>query len=188
MLTERISKMLAHVAVPGEAAAGDLGALAHLSTQGQEAFLSSNSVAVSAGPALRRLLELVGGARSALSAMEDAISRAAQQGSQPAATNAAVWRVMQSVPSSDQIRQFGVALISDVPVPGRCNSPGCVELDGVSEAGLVGGQQWALRGGCSSCRAAWYCSTTCQRAHWAAHKPVCKQLKAASGGGAAGLP
>jgi hypothetical protein len=151
VLTKRINKMLAVLAVPGEAA--DPDALASCNT-GQA------QVAVRAGPALRRLLELNSTARSALSAMEAAASRAAQQGS-----GAAVWRVMQSVPSLeskvDHIQQFGVALISDVPVPGCCNSPGCVELGGVSEAGLVGGS----RGRCSSCRAAWYCSTKCQRAH-----------------------
>jgi hypothetical protein len=177
MLTERISKMLAHVAVPGEAA--DPAALAFFNT-GQV------QVAVRAGPALRCLLEFNGGARSALSAMEVAASRAAQQGSQAAATSAAVWRAMQSVPllgsKVNQIQHFGVALLTDVPVPGCCNSPGCVELGGVSEAGLVGGS----RGRCSSCRAAWYCSTKCQRAHWAAHKPVCKRLKAAGVAGGVG--
>jgi hypothetical protein len=165
VLTKRINKMLTLVAVPGEAA--DPAALASFNT-------GQTQVAVRAGPALRQLLELNGGAHSAQSVMEDAASRAAQQGS-----GAAVWRVMQSVPSLeskiDPIRQFGVALTTDVPVPGCCNSPGCVELGGVSEAGLVGGS----RGRCSSCRAAWYCSTKCQRAHWAAHKPVCKRLNAA---------
>jgi hypothetical protein len=182
VLTERILKVLTLVAVLGEAAAGNPHALSPLNTQEQEA------VAVSAGPALSRLLELGEGACTALSAMEAAVSTAARQGSEPASTSAAVWQVMQSVPSLesevDKIRQFGVALVSDVPVPACCNSPGCVELGGVSEAGLVGGS----RGRCSSCRAAWYCSTKCQRAHWAAHKPVCKRLKAAGSGGAVGQP
>jgi hypothetical protein len=82
VLTKRINKMLAIVAVPG--GAGNPDALASFNT-GQA------QVAVRAGPALRRLLEVNGGARSELSAMEVATSRAAQQGSQAAAPGAAVW-------------------------------------------------------------------------------------------------
>ncbi len=36
---------------------------------------------------------------------------------------------------------------------------------------------------CAGCRTARYCGAACQRAHWAAHKPVCKVLKAALAGG-----
>ena len=31
---------------------------------------------------------------------------------------------------------------------------------------------------CSGCRFAAYCGAACQRAHWAAHKPICKAIAA----------
>ena len=30
---------------------------------------------------------------------------------------------------------------------------------------------------CSGCQSAWYCNSTCQRAHWSSHKAECKRLK-----------
>ncbi|KAL4425269.1 hypothetical protein ABPG75_009285 [Micractinium tetrahymenae] len=60
--------------------------------------------------------------------------------------------------------------------------------EGQENAGLVGGsacfhcgKQGAKRR-CEACRTALYCSRSCQRAHWKAHKPECTGAAAASGG------
>jgi MYND finger len=71
-----------------------------------------------------------------------------------------------------------------LPTPLCCNNPACLNLEETAEWLLV------KRPGsvCSSCRTVRYCSAACQRAHWAAHKPVCKVLKAALAGGSYELP
>jgi hypothetical protein len=101
------------------------------------------------GPALGCVLELHNAARSALFAMLTAVSCEAQRSTALTGSSAAPWQVLQDVPlletKLDQIRQFGVAMIANLPVPGCCNSPGCVELGGASEAGLVGGSRGALQ-------------------------------------------
>jgi hypothetical protein len=57
-----------------------------------------------------------------------------------------------------------------------CAFPLCTNLAGASEA--------ALRSrNCSRCMVAAYCSTACQRADWARHKRVCKQLAQQRGRG-----
>lgn len=33
---------------------------------------------------------------------------------------------------------------------------------------------------CGGCMASYYCSTTCQRAHWKTHRPMCKHIQAIS--------
>jgi hypothetical protein len=66
-----------------------------------------------------------------------------------------------------------------------CNNHGCSSMGKLGELQL--GQ------GCSSCKAAKYCSRECQTAHWKmGHKSVCKRIKAeaaaaasAAGGGSA---
>jgi hypothetical protein len=137
-----------------------------------------------------RLLELNAAVISALDSMQTAADRAAPHSSGwqtvrwGESAGAADWqahRVLQSVPSLDakidQIRQFGLALVAEMPVSSCCNSPRCGELGGVSEAGLVRG-----RGRCSGCKAARYCSSRCQKAHLPLHKPTCKRLVKAAGG------
>jgi hypothetical protein len=170
-ISRALMTSLAHVAVPGEQ--GVTQRMHHL-VHDPVCFMEA------AGPVLRRLGELDRAARHAVGFILCRIDQAEQR-EKSGARRASIWETLDGFQSNFQVLdRFGAALITDVPVPGCCNSPGCVELGGVSEAGLVGGG----RGRCSSCRAAWYCSTKCQRAHWAAHKPVCKRLKAAGGGGA----
>jgi hypothetical protein len=169
-----ISRMLmislAHVGVPGEQGVTQL--MHHL-VQGPVCFMEA------AGPVLRHLGELDRAARHTIEPILGGLDLAEQR-EKSGARKAVPWEPLDGFQANFQLLdRFGVALITDVPVPGCCNSPGCIELGGSSEAGLVGGS----RGRCSSCRAAWNCSTKCQRAHWAGHKPVCNRLKAAAGVG-----
>jgi hypothetical protein len=89
-------------------------------------------------------------------------------------------------PSTEQAQQLGRHMVSLaqpalalLPSPLCCNNPACVNLEETAEWQLV------RRPGsvCSGCCTARYCGTACQRAHWAAHKPVCKALKEALAGG-----
>jgi MYND finger len=74
---------------------------------------------------------------------------------------------------------FALPALALLPSPLCCNNPACVNLEETAEWQLVN------RPGsvCAGCRTARYCSTACQRAHWAAHKPVCKALQEALAGG-----
>ena len=76
---------------------------------------------------------------------------------------------------SNNLVAFALPALALLPSPLCCNNPGCVNLEETAEWQLVN------RPGsvCAGCRTARYCSTACQRAHWAAHKPVCKALKEA---------
>ena len=62
---------------------------------------------------------------------------------------------------------------------GCCNNPRCMNLDGVSEMGLVVGREGA-RGVCSGCRGACYCSRRCQEEACVVHKDWCSQWAFAS--------
>jgi hypothetical protein len=75
----------------------------------------------------------------------------------------------------EQLRAVGQVLTSFTH-PSACNNPACMSFAGPSEASLVQGNHSR----CNSCRAARYCSKTCQRAAWKQHKPVCKALAAAA--------
>jgi hypothetical protein len=75
------------------------------------------------------------------------------------------------------LRAVGQMLISFAH-PGACNNPACTTFSGPSESSIVQGSTSR----CSSCRAARYCSKSCQRAAWKQHRPVCKALTAAAAG------
>jgi hypothetical protein len=180
--TQRIQTLLAFSALPGEGESIP-DALAPYGTRP-----AAVAICAPPGSAMRRLLELNAAVRGALDSMQTAAERAAPQSSGwlrwGQSAGAADWqahRVLQSVPSLDakldQIRQFGLALVAEMPVSSCCNSPRCGELGGASEAGLVWG-----RGRCSGCKAARYCSSRCHKGHWPLHKPTCKRLVKAAGG------
>jgi hypothetical protein len=74
-----------------------------------------------------------------------------------------------------QVLHYAEGVCAALPLRHCCNNPGCLNLGGLSEAGLVAG----AGSRCSRCRACYYCSRECQLAAWPLHKPVCKQLRAA---------
>jgi hypothetical protein len=73
------------------------------------------------------------------------------------------------------LRAFGLAVAVQVPAAVLCCNPACINLQGSSEAALLGpGSR------CSGCKVARFCSKECSMAAWkAGHKAVCKRLKAA---------
>jgi hypothetical protein len=79
------------------------------------------------------------------------------------------------------LQAFGLAVAVQFPAAALCCNPACVNLQGSSEAALLGpGSR------CSGCKVARFCSKECSMAAWkAGHKAVCKRLKAA--GAAAAL-
>jgi hypothetical protein len=80
-----------------------------------------------------------------------------------------------------QVLHFAEGVCAALPLRHCCNNPGCINLGGLSEAGLVAG----AGSRCSRCRACYYCSRECQLAAWPLHKPVCKRLQAAEAATAA---
>jgi hypothetical protein len=84
--------------------------------------------------------------------------------------DASVAGAMQQHPTADasvlqwvqQLRQYGAVLCALVPLSHCCNNPGCGNLGGPSEAGLVSSKGSR----CSSCWRAYYCSRACQMEHW----------------------
>lgn len=54
-------------------------------------------------------------------------------------------------------------------------------MGGLSEVASVSGRSCI----CGVCLVAHYCGPACQRATWKQHKPVCRALRAAAGGGVA---
>lgn len=79
------------------------------------------------------------------------------------------------------LRVFGLAA-SSLAVGQFCNNPGCRDVSGGSENGLVSG----VSSCCSACKVARYCGKGCQRQHWQQHKPACKALAASRACGASG--
>jgi hypothetical protein len=77
-----------------------------------------------------------------------------------------------------QAQEFAEGVCAALPLRHCCNNPGCLNLGGLSEAGLVAG----AGSRCSGCKAWYYCSRECQVAAWRLHKPVCKRLQAAAAG------
>jgi hypothetical protein len=75
-----------------------------------------------------------------------------------------------------QVQEFAEGVCAALPLRHCCNNPGCLNLVGLSEAGLVAG----AGSRCSGCKACYYCSRECQLAVWRLHKPVCKRLQAAA--------
>jgi hypothetical protein len=73
------------------------------------------------------------------------------------------------------LQAFGLAVAVQFPAAALCCNPACVNLQGSSEAALLGhGSR------CSGCKVARFCSKECSMAAWkAGHKAVCKRLKAA---------
>jgi hypothetical protein len=55
--------------------------------------------------------------------------------------------------------------MATAPAPLRCWAEGCAALS---------------TSACARCRTAEYCGAPCQRSHWRAHKPRCKELEAAA--------
>jgi hypothetical protein len=76
---------------------------------------------------------------------------------------------------AQQLQAAGHAL-STFATPHCCNNPWCSNVQGPSEAVLVGGRGCI----CAGCRSARYCSMVCHKQHWKAHKPVCKGPAAAA--------
>jgi hypothetical protein len=160
-LTRRLLTLLAYAAAPGEQGATD-----NMESSHDVIFVVAPDVSLRAGPVLRRFIALVGAAGQALLGARPSGGHSQQQ------SLAQTLRELQACCAP--LRQLGLALASELPVAGCCNNPGCKEFAGGSEAGLVAGS----RGRCSGCKAAWYCSIKCQKAHWTLHKPTCKRLKA----------
>jgi hypothetical protein len=75
-----------------------------------------------------------------------------------------------------QVQEFAEAVCAALSLRHCCNNPGCLNLGGLSEAGLVAG----AGSRCSGCKACYYCSRECQLGAWRLHKPVCKRLQAAA--------
>jgi len=75
----------------------------------------------------------------------------------------------------EKLRAVAQAL-SVLAVEPMCNNPGCSNVSGQTELGLVSGRSCK----CSCCRIAHYCCRSCQRAHWKQHKPVCRALAGAA--------
>jgi hypothetical protein len=73
-----------------------------------------------------------------------------------------------------QVQEFAGGVCGALPLRHCCNNPGCVNMDGLSEAALVAG----AGSRCSRCKVCYYCSKGCQEAAWRLHKPVCKRLHA----------
>jgi hypothetical protein len=73
------------------------------------------------------------------------------------------------------LQACGLAVAVQFPAVALCNNPACVNLQGSSEAALLGpGSR------CSGCKVARFCSKECSMAAWkAGQKAVCKRLKAA---------
>jgi hypothetical protein len=74
-------------------------------------------------------------------------------------------------------KEVGAALraLGHAAIPGQpgCSHPGCLNLEGPSEAALS-------TQACAACRGTRYCSRSCQKAHWQAHKAACKAAVAAT--------
>lgn len=68
--------------------------------------------------------------------------------------------------------------LSVFAVPHCSNKPGCLNMSGLTEKGIVSGKSCM----CSRCNVARYCGRQRQVAHWRAHKAVCKMLAAAAAG------
>jgi hypothetical protein len=76
---------------------------------------------------------------------------------------------------SQQLEQAGRYLTA-LPTPCACNNPDCADVSNNSEQQLVNGKSCI----CGGCKVARFCSRKCQKAHWKAHRPVCKALAAAA--------
>jgi hypothetical protein len=81
------------------------------------------------------------------------------------------------------LQAFGLAVAVQFPAAALCCNPACVNLQGSSEAALLGpGSR------CSGCKVARFCSKECSMAAWkAGHKAVCNRLKAAGAAAVATL-
>ena len=97
---------------------------------------------------------------------KELLLRAGKEEPKPPLTNAEWQALLQ-----EEVNMLGV-VVSVVPCPVGCSNPGCISLEGVSEAAAAGRV-------CSRCRVAGYCSRACQEQHWKrGHKGVCKRAVA----------
>uniref|UniRef100_A0A383VBN1 MYND-type domain-containing protein n=1 Tax=Tetradesmus obliquus TaxID=3088 RepID=A0A383VBN1_TETOB len=91
-----------------------------------------------------------------------------------------LWAVLCSYGALQQLPQEALQLpeqlLAGLPVDWCCNNPGCSNSDGPSERALVADESCV----CAGCRTARYCSSACQQAHQAQHRPVCGALAAAA--------
>jgi hypothetical protein len=118
-----------------------------------------------------------------LTLLQDAAAAAAgatilaTQHREPARSAAAAVEELASAAgrAAECMREFGLAVAVQFPAAALCCNPACVNLQGSSEAALLGpGSR------CSGCKVARFCSKECSMAAWkAGHKAVCKRLKAA---------
>lgn len=125
--------------------------------------------------------------RSGVEAVQ-ACSRLADRHGPAPHTKAALWREIQqdvTVPLAAELAERAAAEqrapaaeveIAEALATRRCAHLGCTDVSGPSEASAPRGKK------CSGCQRVRYCSKSCQKADWKAHKIACRELAEARGG------